>query len=138
MNTNTNTNTLTKLIPEEENCKMCDSSPDRLYSGYKLATFKNGICGFCVCALEDAEDEKHEKEFPDHERCDECCCCIGCGCCECKKEETDKKEEESESDDEEETPTCGFCGRDAGHSPIEHHKWDELYFCSEKCYKDYE
>jgi len=29
------------------------------------------------------EDEKHQKEFPYHQRCEYCDCCDGCGCCEC-------------------------------------------------------
>jgi hypothetical protein len=88
---------------------------------------------------ETCEDAKHREEFPDHRMC-ECACCIDCGCCECEKEEEEPEEEEpeEESDEEEETPTCGFCGKDAGQSPIEHHKWDELYFCSQKCCDDYE
>jgi len=99
---------------------------------------------------EESDDEELEDE---HFKCDRCKAVKHCDhyitlnndhsgntiCDECIPEYVKENGLEEDSDDEEEeTPTCGFCGRDAGHSPIEHPKWDELYFCSEKCFKDYE
>jgi hypothetical protein len=88
-------------------------------------------CADCELANPLCQDCRKRQKYDDG-ICEKCYA-VRLGC-----DDDEDVEEEEDSDDEEETPTCGFCGRDAGHSPIEHHKWDELYFCSEKCYKDYE
>jgi hypothetical protein len=122
MNTiNEQTATLTKLIAEIDELdsdKQC-LAVELDYLIKHLQRYKQ-TCEECVAMKKTHEEEDEEK---------------GATCAECG-EHSDI--EEDEEDEEEETPTCGFCGRDAGHSPIEHPKWDELYFCSEKCYKDYE
>jgi len=144
MNTiNEQTATLTKLIAEIDELdsdKQC-LAVELDYLVKHLQRYKQ-TCEECVAMKKTHEEEEDEEKGA---TCAECgistagrkirglwdnVLCEECG------EHSDI--EEDEEDEEEETPTCGFCGRDAGHSPIEHPKWDELYFCSEKCYKDYE
>lgn len=107
---------------EEEECEHCECEGCR---GWKEEWGdEEGTTRVC----EDATCGKEFSMYDPHYYDDDQCLCY---CCEeCYKNDS--------KDEEEETPTCGFCGRDAGHSPIEHPKWDELYFCSEKCCNDYE
>jgi len=120
---------------EEEHCKRCGNSPDKLYEGYKLAPPRNGMCRICECVLEDQEDEKHRREYPDHGRCDECDCCIDCGCCECEKEESEDGDWDGDLED---TPNCHECGEDCGRTIVTHHKYKNTYFCSQKCQRIYD
>jgi len=151
---------LSKEIREAEDAKHHEEYPD-----HRICECACCIdCGCCECGEEDEEDEEDIPACIDCSsteiktyKADDCEHYYNiCDICYIKnkyaiqlapkpepEEESDEEEEpeeepEEESDEEEETPTCGFCGKDAGQSPIEHHKWDELYFCSEKCCNDYE
>lgn len=58
------------------------------------------------------EDKKHDKEFPDHGRCDNCHCCIGCGCCDCDDDWMCGLCGEEWSQEEEFCPDCSEYGQE--------------------------
>jgi hypothetical protein len=115
--------------PEEKHCE-CFNCEGWHQDYPEEGTVK--VCEDASCGKEFSIYDPHY--YDDHQ----CLCYCSKACYKNDENESDDEEPEEESDEEEETPTCGFCGKDAGQSPIEHPKWDELYFCCEKCYNDYE
>lgn len=96
-----------KSLMNKMGVETCEELPETCFLCRKQFTVKTdrpGMCSECEkfsrcdkvdCKCAGCEDAKHDKEFPDHERCDECYCCIDCGCCEC--------------DDD---WMCGLCGKE--------------------------
>ena len=82
----------------------------------------------------EAENVKsqHEKEFPDHEYCEECDCCVVCVCCEC---EVDICEGCGKKENEECLVDCSYQKRMFGECSEDEEKTNIIFNCC-RCNKN--